>query len=696
MSDPKAKSENYIFFEGINNKFSPFAMGAMEFLALENFDFQTPGALTQRWGSTMMFGQTFPGPIRSLFEFNKLNGESMIISSFSGGIFYGATTGQQTGMSLTNILLGFTFASGARFGDVIPFAGGATFNPTPVFYLGQANLSFPFPDWRVIISPQAQSDNTLSYSILQNMLFMADGNKFFKFNGASQYPVGLPPVEPRLQTAFANTIGVSQQIVMGSTGSYAFYASYVNSRGFEGQIWPIAAVSATNLGASIGGTYVEASVFIPTPVLYDIKSINLYSFWQAGPTLLTIGSTIIWIEPYVFRGNISITGATTLVGDGTTGLIVPLGSSLGGLFDLTNNIGVFPNAIVNTYFPLGYTIVPGDPNFIRMINYAPQYTEVYQNRLFLSGFSGSPSTVWFSDLAEPEGYQLTSNFDVRTNDGDVIRAMKSYQTRLAIFKRNSFHMLSGDTPNNFFLQQITDQYGCVNHRCAITHGDMMAFLDKNAIITFNGSQVTELSTMKVRQYFDRMNVRAAESAAIMVHDKLRNQIITSFPIDGATVNNLTLVYDYLATAFTTYKGFTASAYAYAQFNQTTKHAIFGDVLGRVNYFSSSFLTDNGQGFTLYAKPRFNHDMGDSMEKQYRRLYINHNPLAATLISKINFYQDYGASIVKSVTMPLNEFQERIDYGVAAKSLTFEISLQSLSQTFTMFGYTLEQRLQRKV
>src|SRR5690606_37444398 len=50
----------------------------------------------------------------------------------------------------------------------------------------------------------------------------------------------------------------------------------------------------------------------------------------------------------------------------------------------------------------------------------PKYMEIYQNRMFITGSTLSPSTVYFINLANPEEYDVENNFEVRTNDGDVV------------------------------------------------------------------------------------------------------------------------------------------------------------------------------------------------------------------------------------------------------------------------------------
>ncbi len=753
MANEKIKSENYQQFGGINSHWSPYVLSPLEFLDIVNFDFQTVGSLTQRWGSTQYFGQTFPGPIKSLTEVSYLSGASYVITSHSGGIWYGATTGTNQGMSFTiqNATVGLVAAVN-MFSITTPNPSGSNFGffkPIGDYYLGLTTLPVygygssagsALGESFYIDPVGLQADNALDYAILDNFLFMADGTKFLKFNGVTTTPVGLPPVLWATNADYVRTgngpkgFGSITGSSTGGTGfqygpsfgSYYLWASYVNNRGFEGPIWPLTVVIGNNafnattaIDPGAGNTGIlQATIVLATPLQYGISAINIYSFYD--PYNVSIG------QSYAPAGNLIGVNTTfdkniaerfwnlgppnlmqTISASGSTFTAFQLGVPASAQAALqANAIGAIESTVPNSYLPLGLTVLPGLQNQqtsygalysieTDIVNYVPRYLETYQNRLFLAGFSTTPSTVWFSDLAEPEGYTPDANFEVRTNDGDVITCMKAYSTRLYIFKERSFHVLSGDSPQTFFLQEISNQYGCLNNSCAVIFDDMLVFLDQKGVILFNGSQLSVLSP-KVQSYFDRMNFNVALQTAVMAHDKLRNQVVIGIPIDGSSTNNITLVFDYLLKAWTTYEGYTPTVYATIQGRNVTKNLFYGDNVGRVNWFGPSFMLDNGTGMSLYFKSRFLHDLGESIQKQFRRLYINATPPGATLLMPVHFYQDYGTSIVASVTFPLGVFQNRIDYGISAKSLAFELYAFPTVKPLQIHGFTIESRLQRRV
>lgn len=717
MSNDKIKSENYSNMGGINNKISPYDTGPMEFLDMSNLDFQQPGALSQRWGSTMYVGQTFNTPITSLYEFTKLDGSSYVVFGLSGGLWAGATTGNSKGTSLTNF--GATQASYNWFpvfktysalGPVRRYQG--VNSPPP--YLGVV----PFYDnfnaiiaggdvgsTYLIINNISFSSNKYDFVTFQNYLFAANGNQFVKFDGSTLYFVGVPPclltnVDKTTTSGFTQaTSGVGV-----SFGQIGFYGSFVNNRGVEGEIWPLALMTGEiNAGPTFqsGLSYVNGVFDINTPLGFGLSSINIYSYWAASGLIQGFGSSSLegaapiesfWNLNYTFYQSIPASGSTT------TQWVFSNSP------DATGNAGAVPASpdysILNltTSTTLGQSIAGITMQTIthfNLTNYCPQYLELYQNRLFLAGFSSTPSTIWFSDTGEPEGYFADSNIEVRTNDGDYITSLKSYSTRLYILKLNSFYALYGDNPTNFYLQEISHEYGCMNNRCAIVYDDIFLFLDRKGVVQYNGANIQVIST-KVQAIFDSMNFSAALTEACMEHDKLRNQIVISIPINGSTTNNVMVVYDYLVGAWTTYNGPTVSALRAIQGRNNTKNLFYGSYTGTINWFGTSFLSDNGTGFTTYFKTKFLKPLGDSMQEQYRRLYMNANTYGSTLILNINFYADYGASIVLGRTMVITDYQKRIDYGICATSLSFEMANIQTSQVFRMYGFTVESRLQRRI
>ncbi len=353
-------------------------------------------------------------------------------------------------------------------------------------------------------------------------------------------------------------------------------------------------------------------------------------------------------------------------------------------------------AFTDTGFTLSTSIQPPYIYF----TLAPRYIEIFNNQLFMAGFSSLPSTAYFSDIGEPEGVGATASFEVRTNDGDRITGMRAYNGALVMFKQKSFSVLSGDNPNNFTLQERSDQYGCLSNRANAIYDDRLLFLDRKGIVEFNGANIQVMST-NIEPLFLRMNIAAAIDNAAMLHVKERNEIWTLFPIDGATMNNQLVVFDYYANAWYERKGLDIRTIAQVQAYNPYPSPFYGGYTGSVFNFGATLYGDNGAPMECSVKTRFHKGDGFTTESMFRRLWLDVSPLpvaiGGTAAIAIDFFANMGLSApVLSREMYGATWQSRIDFGISAKSLAFEFTHTSASQPLQINGYGLAHRYQRDV
>ena len=465
-------------------------------------------------------------------------------------------------------------------------------------------------------------------------LFMANGYEFFKTDGSQSSNYSLPP---GLTSSFSgSTIGGG-----GLSGVFTIAYGYLNDRGYLGP--PSNGITISLNGISYGTIRYAG---FTTPSGYGITSIAIY---RTTP------------------GGVDLTGITYL----------PAGAT---------------QIDINETFPLSSFLAPETTWF----TLAPKYIEIYNNQLFLSGFSAFPSTAFWSQVGEPEGIEPEFNAEFRTNDGDRIMGMKSYLSSLYVFKERSFHRISGDNPTNFVIQEVSDSYGCISNRAVVVWENTMWFLDPKGICEWNGSDVQIVST-RLEDIFNRMNLSAAKENAVAIHNRQFNEVWFSIPIDGATENNIIIVYDYVSKAWTTYTGIKISSLALIKQGFSLKTPVFGGYTGTVSYFGSSLTYDAGNAITCMIKPSFLHELGQTFEKQYRRFYLNVEPvIGVTQPIDINLRTNYGSSIQISRTIYQNPFQTRIDFGLPCRSIQPEIVQSSASLPFRVYGFTFESRYQRSV
>ncbi len=656
MPYEKQGTGHYKNFGGINSKISPYLNSQLEFLNLENIDFQIPGSLSKRWGSTQYFGASLSGKVNGLYEFNQTSGASYLYAAAGG------TLGIALNGGFSAIFSGST-AGSSYFGAI-----GSS---------GVDGLSLASLD--------------LDFDTLQNNAFLANGKQFFKSTGGSSFVFfGLP----RFQTpqGFATALG-SSGVAGGFTGYFYYKLAWINSYGQQGaptQVTtlqnglPVISQGATQISISMGTT----AGYCIVPPNTDISAIGVFrtsSLPNAGSTLTqkmtsvfneTQFNNFLFVDvdslPFTLIGTVGVSAgsiAATFIDN----------NYYGGATFLDNSIMPW------NWYPQSRVLVGLTGPIGLGLTYIPRFIETHDNRVFAAGMSYALSQVMFSESGEPENFQPDGNFNVVTNNGEGVSALKSYNGNLTIFKPTSFHSLNtnADDPADWNLSQVSQEYGCLGNRAVATYSDLMVFLDRKGIIKFNGANIQIIST-KIDPIFQRMNVSAA-NGAVMTYDKQRNQILCDIPVDGATMNNLTVVYDIVGEAWSTYKGYNAAVSSVAQGQLSQRQIFIGGYSGLVSYFGSSFLSDNGAGYTCVAKSGFMADLGYSVSKLYRRLFVDSVPFGASSAVKVNFYQDYGASVVFSATYFQDPFQNRIEYGIPAKSLAVEFVMGS-TYNFVLNGF----------
>lgn len=675
-------------------------MNPAQFLDIRNMDFEVPNALQKRPGSTFALGSSngTSGPISSLFEFIKLNGESYIVCG----------------------------------------------SDTAMFYIANNAYTILSPGWT-----NGQPTDMLTFV---NRLWMANGQNWQWFDGSLNFPAGLPIQlhdtiadiggggNPRdyvfNPTATDSASGGSYWLVNGAThidsgttlivvrGLYMAY-TYLRSGTYESPA--DFQLTARNLNTVLPGNGVElltslnsgTSKFIggfTVPSGQGINALNIY--FAEDTATLTSEAMLISGQGIVPTGNLGwmvanggLTGAhrmsITLKPDADLSRFYLWTTIPTANLFLTNNtlatyytFGTFiPQS---TFAPLYDSVPPAAYAFSGMPfaffdTNIPKYIEINQNRMFLSGMSNSPSTVWFSELGEPESYLPESSFEVRTNDGDRVLGIQAYNNQLVVMKENSFHKVIGDSSDNYRLVQVSDQYGCLSQKTIIQYDQKCFWLDKKGILEYNGANHT-IVTGSIESIFKRMNLSVAREKAVGVHNIYRNQLWWGIPIDGATQNNLTVVYDYVVNAWTFFDGFNPSSFAMVKGALSKPTTWRGDYSGLVHFTGDSFLSDSGRGITCLALTHFENIGGENQTSLWRRLFLD-NQVATGLTGVINcqVFSNYQTS-TPNVTFSAYQstFQTRVEMGVQAKSIALQISHSSASLPLLIDGYGWANRPLRNV
>lgn len=645
MADQKPTVNFYDNLGGINQKASAYAVGRAQFLDLRNVDFDVPNALSKRPGSTQAVSSGTSGPVTSLFEFVKLTGESYVIAGTDTAMFYLAVNAYT--------LLDGTWNNG---------------QPTDM-------LTFV------------------------NKLWMANGQKYKWWTGSTLLPAGLPCPKTGITTLTIHAGGGTAWQVAGVTAGvqnnlapliYASYG-YVRADGFYGPTdfhSKAVLLGQANSGDGISENLYGASIPIAvggftTPTGFGITAIALY-----------VG--LFTNTPTPFQG------ATFEPGGGFFQFLKPEIETAGKfyLYTLLSTGATVATLVIPSWTDFQSTATPFENfsamNFCWFETNTPKYLEQNQNVMWMAGFSQQPSVLWFSEVGSPEFFEADYNFEVRTNDGDRITATKAYNNQLIVFKQNSFHKVVGDSPDNFQLVELSQQFGCLSNKTVVEFKEDLVWLDQRGVVRFNGASWDVIS-VPVEDTFRRMNLTAALEKACAVHYKFRNQIWFGIPIDNSTKNNLTIVWDYLVDAWTIFDGFDVASAALIKAYNNRPTVWRGDYSGMIYYHGEVFYGDNGRGITCSITPHW--DKGKENETWIqRRFFLDVNTVAGltgTLTGRV--FKDYDATTVQATfTMYQNSFQSRAEMGVVGKAFSVELTHYSESLPLLINGYSWAKRFLRNV
>jgi hypothetical protein len=185
-----------------------------------------------------------------------------------------------------------------------------------------------------------------------------------------------------------------------------------------------------------------------------------------------------------------------------------------------------------------------------------QFPTLYKEKLFVNP-SNEPSQIWWSESFYPEEWPAVNYWSISEGDGDRITNLMVFQDALLIFKNRSIHVLRGTNLNDFRLERLENNIGCVGAGAAKEFGGHIYFVGQNGLYVFNGLKATNISEGKIFKLWDKVNLEHIDKAAVTVWN---NKIWFSLPTSSSTINDLTIICDPNTGSFWPMSGIEASCF----------------------------------------------------------------------------------------------------------------------------------------
>lgn len=567
------------------------------------------------------------------------------------------------------------------------------------------------PIWLTAAGGVSSAQQIASYVTSDNTCWMGgtvgDSNiaMFTRFGGASLLLGQIEPVGGALGPLMTTGMSVwngSSPVYFATLNGWRWRAAYVNDRDLPGT------VNAPQWDFYLSGTGA-------TSVAFPIGYMLAYG--------LANGRGASWL--LLFRDQIGQAAATMKMTDAvavTTAIYkIPIAAGISFLLDTGATTatylmgGTLPPYKQNTCYPLvDLGILSGTPPQLVNTYFAvkdtgyPTIISVYNNMMFYTGLRKFPSHVFWSRLPIPVasggddviagGPELVDNDnfnEVRSNDGEVVTCAIPYDGQLIISKKTSLHVVTGDDPDTVSFFEKNTVYGFINNQSACVFENLLWGIDGEGkgIVNYSGAN-TEIVSNNVQDIFQRINLTAANTEAFMLHVKSRNEVWCGIPVDGSSLVNVIIVYDYVAKCWTTFEGLSPTAVTIARGTLTLPRAVMGFSNGTIRYLNAS--NSGTEAITTAVRFPFVTNFGWSATEQYRRLFVDTDPILGTTYTfAVNFYLNQSNTAALQTTMTVASQQSRIDYGLPGKGLSVEL-INGSSHPLRLNGYTIESRFQRGV
>jgi hypothetical protein len=269
-----------------------------------------------------------------------------------------------------------------------------------------------------------------------------------------------------------------------------------------------------------------------------------------------------------------------------------------------------------------------------------RFPVLYKEKLFCVP-GDNLSQIWWSESFAPEEWPAINYWGVKDGDGDEIRCLKAFQGDLVIFKNRSTHLFRGTSLEDFRLESMDAQIGCVGTLAAAPLGNRLYFVSRDGLFYFNGLSNISISANSIPRLWQNVDKDNLDKACVGTWNDM---VWFSLPLkqgSGAQEsNNFVILYDPVSGgSFWPTSGINASCFQ--AFDDGSYYAFYsGDSL-------SGYVNQQDVGTDDFGSPISAYWIGNSFDvgvaghlKKAKKAFIEDYPdqeVPATL--KISL--DYG-------------------------------------------------------
>ena len=327
---------------------------------------------------------------------------------------------------------------------------------------------------------------------------------------------------------------------------------------------------------------------------------------------------------------------------------------------------------------------------------------LYKDRIYVAGVDPHYSTLYFSDIGNPEKYPPANNESVNNNDGDRIMALTPLFDSLLIFKEYSIWEWQVDRLNNpSFVRYITKDIGTTSARSVLNINGIVYFFNRSGVWMLS-QKYPELISLKVDKIIK--SIKDPYSVVAFKDGNKYNLFVGDVTIDDRVFKNTILVYDTV-------------------FNQWTikclndKAETITDFIDDNNILTTYFGNESGQafkwndGYSFNGKPiemEYETAMFQPGDPRYRKLFssvlvrIDEKPNSApTIAYSIDHrnWVDMGEAANTYSNMPITDMNKLGTGREEGNDITLrihEVSTQEMKPVYQIVIYFTERKTNLRI
>lgn len=272
-----------------------------------------------------------------------------------------------------------------------------------------------------------------------------------------------------------------------------------------------------------------------------------------------------------------------------------------------------------------------------------RFLAMWDNRLVIAREGGTtagnnPSSVRFSDPADPENFTADVFEDLDPGDGEQITGMVTFRELLIVFKETKFYVFDSagvDADGEFdpSYRRVDNSIGLAASKAVVSARDGVYFLHRNGVYRTTGSDPVPVSgaldpffSGEPSVYFrsDPINRSAITSCAMGFHQE---RVFLACPTGSSSTNNRTWVLDPRSGAWSLFDLPIAAMCSFrpaADDELVFCYAAGDNHLGRHSdgYTADDMATDNTGGVAISSRARYGwQDMGAPGVKRVREVRL---------------------------------------------------------------------------